>query len=111
MVTTIIIVTQNENKILPNTIPRKIIGGRTQIYECFKFNERKGEAQHNKNYNGEIITTLPKKWIKDHKKQKCDMTTHYDMIVKPIFKTTIIPPNKPLWLLTLYLTHQEKNYL
>ncbi len=111
MVTAIIIVTQDENKILPNAIPRRIIGGRTQIYECFKFNERKGEAQHNKNYNGEIITTLPKKWIKDYKQQKCDMTTCYDTTIKPISRTTIIPPNKPLWPPTLYLIHQEKNYL
>lgn len=38
-----------------------------QIYERFKFNERKGETQHNKKYGSKIITTLTKKWIRDHK--------------------------------------------
>jgi hypothetical protein len=41
-----------------------------------------------------------KKWIKDRKQQKCDMTTHYNMIVKRISRTTVIPPNKPLWFCT-----------
>jgi hypothetical protein len=57
-----------------------------QIYERFKLNKRKGEAKHNKNYNGEIITTLPKKWIRDHKHPKSDTTTHYDTTIKPISK-------------------------
>jgi hypothetical protein len=39
------------------------------------------------------------------------MTIHYDTTIKPILKLRIIPPNKPLWLLVLYLIHQEKNYL
>jgi hypothetical protein len=62
---------------LPNKIPRRIIGRRTQFYEHFKLNEWKGEAQHNKNYDNEIITTLPKKWIKNHKEYKSDTTTHH----------------------------------
>jgi hypothetical protein len=45
----IIIITQDNNRILPNGITRRIIGGRTQIYECLKFNQQKGETQHNKN--------------------------------------------------------------
>ncbi len=99
---------QDENRILLNGIPRRIIGGRTQIYERFKLNEQKGEAEHNKNYNGEIITSLPKKWIRDHEHQKCVTTTHYDMTIKPISRIGIIPPHKPLWLQVLYLIHQEK---
>jgi hypothetical protein len=79
---------------MPNEIPRRIIG-KTQFYECFKFNEQKGEAQHNKNYDGEIITSLSKKWIKDHKQQKSDTTIHYDTTIKPIFRIGVIPPNKP----------------
>jgi hypothetical protein len=39
MFTAITIITQDENKILPNGIRKRIIGGRTQIYECLKFNE------------------------------------------------------------------------
>jgi hypothetical protein len=35
----ITIITQDNNRILPNGIPRRIIGGRTHIYERFKFNE------------------------------------------------------------------------
>ncbi len=61
---------QDENKILPNGIPRKITGKRTQIYECFKLNKWKGEVEHNTNYSGKTIITLFKKWIKDHKHQK-----------------------------------------
>jgi hypothetical protein len=38
-----------------------------QIYEWFKFNEWKGEVQHNKNYDMEIITPLPKKWSNNHR--------------------------------------------
>jgi hypothetical protein len=38
-----------------------------QIYKCFKFNKQKGQAQHNKNYDGEIITPSPKKWNSDHR--------------------------------------------
>jgi hypothetical protein len=67
MVIAITIITQDENKVLPNAILKIIIGERMQIYEWFKFNERKGEVQHNKNYDGEIITPLPKKCISDHK--------------------------------------------
>jgi hypothetical protein len=67
MVIVIIIITQDENRVLPNAIPRRIIGERMQIYEWFKFNEWKGEMQHNKNYDMEIITPLPKKWISNHK--------------------------------------------
>jgi hypothetical protein len=52
---------------LPNGTLRKIIGERMQIYERFKLNEQKGEAQHNKNYGGKSITTLLKMWIRDHK--------------------------------------------
>jgi hypothetical protein len=64
----IIIITQDENKILPKEIPRRIIGRRRRhFYECFKFNECRSETQHNKNYGGKIITTPPKKWIRDHK--------------------------------------------
>ncbi len=58
MVTTFIIIMQDKNRILLNGIPRRIIGKRMQIYERFKLNKWKGEAQHNKNYNGKIITTL-----------------------------------------------------
>jgi hypothetical protein len=83
----ITIITQDKNIILLNKIPRRIIGRRIQFYERFKFNEWKGEAQHNKNYNNKIIIALPKKWIRDHKQQKSDMTTHYDMTFKPIFWT------------------------
>jgi hypothetical protein len=37
---------------LPNEIPRKIVDKkRTHFYECYKFNERIGETQHNKNYS------------------------------------------------------------
>ncbi len=71
-VVAITIIMQDENRILLNGIPRRIIGRRTQIYERFKLNKRKGEAKHNKNYDGEIITTLPKNWIRDHKHQKSD---------------------------------------
>ncbi len=39
-----------------------------QFCECFKFNKLKGEVQHNKNYDGKIITTLPEKWIISTKK-------------------------------------------
>jgi predicted double-glycine peptidase len=87
MVATITIITQDKNKILPNEIPRRIIGERTQFSEHFKFNKRKGEAQHNKNYGNKIIIAIPKKWIRDHKQPKSDMTTHYDTIIKPIFRT------------------------
>jgi hypothetical protein len=53
---------------LPNEIPRRIVDKkRTHFYEHYKFNERRGEAQRNKNNSGKIITTLPKKWIRDHK--------------------------------------------
>jgi hypothetical protein len=58
---------QDDNRILPNGIPRRIIGRRMQIYEHFKLNKRKGEGEHDKNYDGKFITALPKKWIKDHK--------------------------------------------
>jgi hypothetical protein len=58
-----------------------------------------------------LLQHYPKKWIRDHKQHKSDMTIHYDTIIKPIFKIGIIPPNKPLWLLILYLIHQERNYL
>ncbi len=63
MFTTITIITQDENRILPNGIRKRIIGGRTQIYERLKFNKQKGEAQHNNDYNKTIITLL-KKWIR-----------------------------------------------
>ncbi len=109
-VVTITIIMQDENRILLNGIPRRIIGERTQIYERFKLNEQKGEAKHNKNYDGEIITSLPKKWIRDHEHQKCVTTTHHDMTIKPISRIGI-PPHKPLWLQVLYLIHQEKNFL
>jgi hypothetical protein len=73
---------------LPNEKPKRIISGRrTHSYERFKFNERKSEAQHDNNYNNEIITSLPKKWIRDHKQQKSDMTIHYDTTIKPILRT------------------------
>jgi hypothetical protein len=112
MIATITIITQDENKIMPNEIPRKKIGRmRMQFYERFKFNEHKGEAQHNKNYGSAIITTLPKKWIRDHKQHISDTTIHYDTKIKPIFRTRVVPLNKPSWLPILYLTHQEKNYL
>jgi hypothetical protein len=111
IIATITIITRDENKILPKEIPRKIIGRRMQFYERFKFNELRGEAQHNKNYSSTNITTLPKKWVKDHKQHISDTTTHYDTTIKPIFRTRVIPPNKPLWLLILYVIHQEKNYL
>jgi hypothetical protein len=53
---------------LPNEIPRRIIDRkRMHFYECYKFNEHTAETQHNKNYRGKIITTLPKKKIRDHK--------------------------------------------
>jgi len=39
MFTTITIITQDENRILPNGIRKRIIGGRTQIYERLKFNK------------------------------------------------------------------------
>ncbi len=111
-ITIITIITQDENKILPNEKPKKIISGRrTHSYECFKFNECRSKAQHDKNYNNEIITSLPKKWIRDHKQQKSDTTIHYGTTIKPILRTWVIPPNKPLWPLVLYLTHQENNYL
>jgi hypothetical protein len=59
---------------MPNEILRRIIGRRTRhFYESFKFNKCRGEAQHNKNYDNEIITTLLKKLIRDHKQQKNDM--------------------------------------
>jgi hypothetical protein len=58
MLSTIIIITQDGNKILPNGIPRRIIGKRMQIYEHFRFNEWKSERQDNKNYDNELITTL-----------------------------------------------------
>jgi hypothetical protein len=58
---------------MPNERLRKIIGKRRRhFYESFKFNKCRGETQHNTNYN-KIITTLLKKWIKDHKQQKNDM--------------------------------------
>jgi hypothetical protein len=82
-----------------------------QIYEEFKFNKWKSEAQHNKNDGREIITLLPKKWISDHKHYKGDTTTHYDITIKQISRTWVIPPNKLLWLSVSYLTHQENNYL
>jgi len=63
----ITIITQDENRILPNQIPRRIIGRRRHFYKRFKFNEHRGEAQHNKNYDNKIIIALPKKWIRDHK--------------------------------------------
>ncbi len=65
--------------------------------------------QHNNNYSNKIITTLPKKWIRDHKQQKDDMTTQFDMTVKPISRIGVIPPNTSLWAPVLYLIHQEKN--
>jgi hypothetical protein len=95
-VTAITVITKDKNKILPNAIPRRIIGRRMQIYEHFKFNKRKGEARYNKNYNGEIITIIRKKWIRDHKQQKSDTTTHYDTTIKPISRTRVISHNKPL---------------
>ncbi len=82
-----------------------------QIYQWFKFNEQKVESHHIKNYNGEIITPLPKKWINNHKHQTCDTTTHYDMIDNAICKTKVITTYKLLWLSVSYLTHQEMNYL
>jgi hypothetical protein len=64
----ITIITQDENRILPNKIPRRIINERwTNFNECFKFNKCRGKAQHNKNYGGNIIVALPRKWIRDHK--------------------------------------------
>jgi len=86
-ITAITIITQDENKILPNEKPRRLISKRIHSYESFKFNECRSEAQHNKNYNGEIITSLPKKWIRDHKQHKSDTTIHYDTIIKPILRT------------------------
>jgi hypothetical protein len=41
MVVAITIITQDENKILPNLILKRIIGRRTQFYQRFKFNKRK----------------------------------------------------------------------
>ncbi len=105
MVTTFTIIKQDKTRILPNVIPKRIIEKMMQIYEHFKLNEQKGEAQHNKNYGGEIITALPKKWIRVHKHLKNDTIIHYDMIVKPISKTWVIPPPKPLWPSFLYLIH------
>jgi hypothetical protein len=102
---------QDEKKILPNGIPRRIIGGRMQIYEHFRFNKRKSERQHNKNYDSEIITSLPKKWITDNKRKKSDTCTHYDLIVKSISRIGLISPHKLLWPPVLYLIHQEKNHL
>jgi hypothetical protein len=58
MVATFTIIMQDKNRILLNGIPRRIIGKRMQIYERFKLNKWKGEAQHNKNYDGKILTTL-----------------------------------------------------
>jgi hypothetical protein len=40
----ITIIMQDENKILSNGIPRRIIGERMQIYDHFKINERRGET-------------------------------------------------------------------
>jgi len=98
VITIIIIITQDKNKILPSTIPRKIIGGRTQFYQWFKFNKQKVELHHNKNYGGEIITSLPKKWINNHKHQIGDKTTHYDTRDNAICRILgLIPPHKPLW--------------
>jgi hypothetical protein len=57
VITIITIITQDKNKILPSTIPRKIIDGRTQFYQWFKFNKQKVELHHNKNYGREIITS------------------------------------------------------
>jgi hypothetical protein len=112
MVTTITIITQDENIILPNKILRRIFSKRRMhFYECFKFNERRGKAQHNKNYSGKIIGVVPKKWIRDHKQQISDTTIHYDTTIKPIFRIGVIPLNKPLWPPFSYLIHQEKNYL
>jgi hypothetical protein len=111
-VITIIIITQDENKILSNKIPRRIIGRRrTHFYECFKFNEHKGKTKHNKNYNGKIIVALPKKGIRYHKQHISDMTIHYDMTIQPIFRIRVIPLNEPLWSLIPYPIHQENNYL
>ncbi len=82
------IITQDENKNLSNGIPRKITNERMEIYEHFKLNKWRGEAQHSKNYNDKIIIASPKKWIRNHKHQKNEMTIHYDiMIVKSISKT------------------------
>ncbi len=64
MVITFTIIKQGKTRILPNGVPRRIIDKMMQIYERFKLNEQKGEAQHNKNHGGKVITTLPKKWIK-----------------------------------------------
>ncbi len=111
MVITITIITQDENKILPNIIPRRIIGERTQFYQQFKLIEQKVELHHNKNYGREIIIPLPKKWINDHKHQIGDMNTQYDTTYNAICKTRVNPPHKPLWPLVLYLTHQENNLL
>jgi hypothetical protein len=111
MVVIITIITQDENKILPNTIPRRIIGKMTQFYQWFKFNKWKAKLHHNKNYGGEIITPLPKKWINNHKYQIGDMNTQYDTTDNIICRTRVIPPHKPLWPLILYLIHQEKNLL
>jgi hypothetical protein len=105
MVATIIIITQDKNKILPYIIPRRIIGGRMQFYQWFKFKERKVESHHNINYGKEIITPLPKKWINDHNHQISDMTTHYDLANNAICKTRVIPTYKPLWPSVLYLIH------
>jgi hypothetical protein len=112
MVTTTTTITQDENRFLPKKIPKKKFSRRrTHFYECFKFNECRGKAQHNKNYKGKIIVALSKKWIRDHKQQISDTTIHHDIIVKPIFKIGVIPLNKPLWPPISYLIHQGKNYL
>ncbi len=111
MVITFTIIKQDKIKILPNGIPKRIIRKMMQIYERFKLNKQKGEAQHNKNYGNEIITALPKKWIKVHKHPKNDTTIHYDMIVKPISRTWVIPPFKPSWPPFSYLIHKKKNLL
>ncbi len=96
---------------MPNTIPRRIIGKRTQFDQWFKFNEWKAKLHHNKNYGVEIIAPLLKKWINDHTHQIGHMNIQYDMTYNVICMTRVIPPHKPSWPPVLYLIHQKKNLL
>jgi hypothetical protein len=59
----------------------------------------------------QIFTLVPKKSIRDNKEWKSAMTIHYDARMKTFPNTKIIMHMRPLWPLTLYLTHKKKNNL
>jgi hypothetical protein len=51
---------------------------------------------------------IPKKLIRDNKERKSAMTIHYDARIKKNPNMNIIVHMKPLWPLTLYLTHKKR---